>query len=48
MTRDYHHSKRFYNHARYKKEKREIMQWYANIVEGWIFAADNEIVSILD
>ena len=48
MTRDYHHSKRFYNHARYKKEKRQIMQWYADIAEGWLFPADNEIVSILD
>lgn len=48
MTRDYHHSKRFYNHARYKKEKRQIMQWYADIVEGWLFPADNEVISILD
>lgn len=48
MTRDYHGSKRFYNHARYKKEKQQIMQWYADIVEGWLFPADNEIISIDD
>lgn len=48
MTRDYYSSRRFYNHAQYKKEKRQIMQWYGDIVEGWLFPADNEIISIDD
>lgn len=32
----YSNSKRFYNHAKYREEKRLIMQWYADKVEEWI------------
>lgn len=46
MSNQYKFSKRFYNHAKYKKEKAELMQWYSNQVENWVFACDNEIISM--
>ncbi|MEB3754890.1 site-specific integrase [Acinetobacter sp. MD2(2019)] len=46
MSNNYKFSKRFYNHAKYKEEKARLMQWYGDVVEGWIFACDNEIIPI--
>lgn len=44
LSDSYSNSKRFYNHAKHRKEKRLIMQWYADTVEGWIFNAPFEEV----
>lgn len=44
LSISYTNSKRFYNHARYRTEKRLIMQWYADTVEEWIMNAPFEEV----